>query len=324
MTDQSKVTVFDYSPDGRYPKEKARTGTKFSSELFADAAVRHLEQRDRAKPFVCSVAFTSPHDPRTAPARFAAMYPPERMKLPANCLPQHPFDNGDMKVRDELLAGFPRTEAEIRRHLADYYAMVSEVDFQIGRILDALERTGEAANTYIVFAGDNGLAVGQHGLMGKQNLYEHSVRVPLILCGPGIPRGGRNASLVHLMDIGPTVCELAGEKLASATDGRSLADAARKGARVARESEMLAYLGVQRGLRTEDWKLIEYNVGGVRTTQLFDLRKDPLEMHNLAGEPAQAGRVREMRARLAAQLKAAGDKEEWLAPGRSPAAGMNA
>jgi arylsulfatase A-like enzyme len=311
MSDQLKMPVQDYSPDGRYPKERARTGEKFSSELFSDAAIRFLDTRDKSKPFLLSVAYTSPHDPRMAPARFAAMFPPERVALPKNFLPQHPFDNGEMKVRDELLAPFPRTPEEIRRHIAGYYAMIAEVDYNIGRVLDALEKSGEADNTYVLFAGDNGLAVGQHGLLGKQNLYDHSIRVPLVISGPGIPGGRRNASLCHLMDIAPTICELAGVPLPTATAGRSLATAARTGRIIDRAETIAAYRDCQRALRTRDWKLILYHVNGVRTAQLFDLRNDPLEMRDLASDPRHAKLLASLRDTLAERLKEAGDAAAW-------------
>ncbi len=188
MDDQNKTKLHDYSPSGHYPKETVRYAGKFSSEVFADAAVDFLKSRkDNAQPWMLYTAFTSPHDPRTAPSPYREWYDPARIRLPRNFLPQHPFDNGDLRVRDEMLAAHPRTEAEVRRRIADYYAMVSEVDAQIGRILEQLEASGQSANTYVIFAGDNGLAVGQHGLMGKQNLYDHSWRVPLIVRGPRLP-----------------------------------------------------------------------------------------------------------------------------------------
>ncbi len=313
MSDQLKVLVHDYDPSGEYAKEHARTGEKFSSELFADAAIGFLREHDKSRPFVLDVAFTSPHDPRMAPKPFSEMYSPGQVSLPRNFLPQHPFDNGELKVRDELLAPFPRTEAEIRRHIAAYYAMVSEVDAQIGRVLDALEQSREAGSTYVIFAGDNGLAVGQHGLLGKQNLYDHSLRVPLVITGPGIRKGEHNASLCHLMDIAPTVCDLAGYPLASVTDGLSLAQAAKSGKMLERDAVISAYRDAQRALRTREWKLIVYSVGGVETAQLFNLKDDPLEMRNLAAAPEHAGRVREMRRDLAQRLQKAGDTAAWVA-----------
>jgi arylsulfatase A-like enzyme len=312
MSDQLRVPVFDYSPDGTYPKEKMRVREKFSSEMFADATVQFLRGHDQSKPFLCFTSFTSPHDPRMAPQRFADRFPEARVKIPKNFLPQHPFDNGEMKVRDELLAPFPRTEAEIRKHIAGYYAMVAEVDDNIGRILDTLEQSGAAANTYIIFAGDNGLAVGQHGLLGKQNLYDHSIRVPLIISGPDIPQGRRNGSLCQLMDLAPTVSEMAGVPLPTMTQGQSLLGAAKSGGVVNRDATISAYRNVQRAIRTRDWKLIEYQVNGTRTTQLFHLSRDPWEMRDLSGEAAQAARIRELRARMVRLLREAGDGADWL------------
>ncbi|HBY59436.1 MAG TPA: sulfatase [Solibacterales bacterium] len=313
MSDQVKTLVRDYDPSGKYPAEAGRITNRFSSEVFSDAAIRFLKGRNQEKPFLAYVAYTSPHDPRMAPQRFADLFPPDKIELPPNFLPQHPFDNGELKVRDEMLAAFPRTPAEIRRHIAGYLAMVAEVDHQIGRVLDALEASGEAGNTYVIFAGDNGLAVGQHGLMGKQNLYEHSIRVPLVVRGPGLPRGQRAATLCHLMDVAPTVAGLAGAELAGAIDGRSLQPVLAEPGRKVRESVVAAYRGFQRAIRTEEYKLIRYRVGGAGTDQLFDVVRDPFETRNLANDRKHAALVATLRRSLHRQLAEAGDPEadQW-------------
>lgn len=294
MSDQNRVVVSDFDPSGRYPASARRAATEYSSQMFTDAVVRFLESRDRAsKPFLAYVAYTSPHDPRTAPAKFAAMYKAGRMALPRSFRPEHGFDNGELKIRDEMLAGFPRTAEEIRRHTADYYAMVSEVDSQIGRVLDTLERTGQARNTVVVFAGDNGLAVGRHGLMGKQNCYDHSVRVPLVVSGPGIPSGQRNRNLVYLLDVFPTLCRLAGVPVPSTVEGRDLFWGPQ------RDSIFYGYRHLMRGVRTaDDWKLIRYMVGGTERVQLFHLRDDPDELRDLSTQnPGQVARLRQLLAR---------------------------
>jgi arylsulfatase A-like enzyme len=302
MDDHAKVKVNDYDPSGGYPKDKIRTSPKFSSETFADTALEFLRARDKARPYLLYVAFTSPHDPRMAPSRFEAMYPPEKVRIPRNFAPQHSFDNGEMKVRDEMLASFPRTEPEIRKHIAGYYAMISEVDEQIGRILDAVDE-----NTYVIFAADNGLAVGQHGLLGKQNLYDHSWRMPLVISGPGVPKNRRAGTLCHLMDLCPTIAEFVGVKMPADIDARSLIPALHRDSAIIRDSVVAPYREVQRAVRTDRWKLILYNVEGRKTTQLFDLNADPLEMNNLAGQAEHAGRVADLKAILRRQLKEAGD-----------------
>jgi arylsulfatase A-like enzyme len=297
MTDQNVIKVRDLSPNE--PLGPERTVRQPSSELFADAAVRFLTERPPATPFVLYVAFTSPHDPRTPPAEFLTRYRADRLPLPANFLPQHPFDNGELEVRDEKLLPRPRDPAAVRREIAAYYGMISHVDAQIGRILDALEATGQASNTYIVWAGDNGLALGSHGLLGKQNLYEHSTRVPLIVAGPGIPKNRRTDALVYLFDLAPTLCELGGVPPPPGSEGRSLVPVLQGRDRSGRETVFTAYRDLQRAVRDRRWKLIEYPKAG--RTQLFDLRRDPLERTDLSTNPRHA----QQRGRLETELRAA-------------------
>jgi arylsulfatase A-like enzyme len=171
--------------------------------------------------------------------------------------------------------------------------MITHLDAQVGRVLDALRETGRQDDTIVVFAGDNGLAVGQHGLLGKQNVYEHSIRCPLVMAGAGVPAGRLSQGMCYLQDIFPTLCDLTGVRAPSTVEGRSLVPALR-GKAGGRDSIFAAYRNLMRTVRTERWKLNVYNVNGKRTLQLFDLRSDPWEMKNLAEDPAQSGRVQEM------------------------------
>ena len=303
MADHLHTPVFHYDPSGKYDARKMREATKFSSEAFTDSAVGFLKrQKNAAKPFLLYLAYTAPHDPRMAPARFKNFYPASAMQVPENFLPRHPFDNGELKVRDELLAPFPRTRENVQDQLSDYYAMITEVDEQIGRVIDALAASGHDDDTVVVFAGDNGLAVGQHGLMGKQNLYDHSVRVPLVISGPGLARNQRRDDLCYISDMAPTLLELAGLPVPNTMETQSLVGRAPK-----RDSLFLAYRNVQRGIRTERYKLIQYNANGVKNTQLFDLRSDPLERVNLAADTAT---VRELNGKLKAWMRKIDDPAE--------------
>ena len=313
MADHWNVPVFDYDPEGRYdatwpqcvdPRcsnelmlrkgDHLRAG-RHSSELFADAAVEWLQRYDSDDPFFIYVSFLAPHDPRTMPREYLDLYDPEDIPLPGNFLGGHPFDNGDLKGRDEMLEDFPRGPAEVRRHLAEYYAMITHVDAQMGRVMDALQACGRAEDTIVVFAGDNGLALGQHGLFGKQNLYEHSVRVPLVFAGPGVPRGVRRNACAYLLDIFPTLCELTGIDTPGSVQGSSLVPALEGPGVGPRNSLFGAYRQWQRMVKDERYKLIEYVVNGQRTTQLFDLAEDPEECHNLAGDGSHADRLHELR-----------------------------
>ena len=295
MSNHLKVPVNDFDPTGAYPKEKRYVGRKFSSELFTDVTVDFLRQYDDNAPFLAYVPYTAPHDPRMPPEDYAKMYDPRKIPVPKNFMPEHPFDNGEMKIRDEKLAPWPRTPEIVQRHIADYYGMITHLDAQIGRILAALKETGHADNTIIVFAGDNGLAVGQHGLMGKQNLYDHSIRVPLIIAGPGIPKGRRTDALYYLLDLFPTLCDLIGLPIPESVEGHSLTPIIMGQKQKARDNLFFAYKGIQRAIRDEEYKLIEYTVEGASTTQLFHLKNDPWEINNLSADPDYASRLARLR-----------------------------
>jgi len=147
----------------------------------------------------------------------------------------------------------------------------------------SLEAKGMMDNTIIVFAADNGLAVGQHGLMGKQNCYEHSIRVPLIFAGPGLPEDVSTEALVYLFDIFPTLCNLAGIETPASVEGSSLDEILQDQDATVRPFTYHAYTEYQRAVRTGKYKLIEYVIDGKHTvTQLFDLESDPAELDNLA------------------------------------------
>ena len=292
------------------PASEAFQTKLYSKEGFderADQPEQHANQiidwvRGSGKsPFFIYMAPPVPHDPRFAPKKFAGMYDPARITLPRNCLPEHPFDNGDLKVRDEMLAAFPRTRDEMRKHLADYYACITCLDHHIGRILAILP-----ANTIVLFTSDLGLAVGggRHGLMGKQNLYEH-FKSPCIAAGPGIRRG-RSDALVHMHDLYPTLCDLAGVPIPSSVEGLSLAPVIRGQKRQVREHAFAVYKDVQRMVRHGDWKLIWYPK--VARFQLFNVVRDPWELDDRSGDPAQASRLGDMKRRLAEQQNQHDDK----------------
>jgi len=320
MSDQYKVPVRDFDPTGKYPKEGSRKAGsqkiyyvegKHSSELFSDAAIKFLHDYKDNKPFFVYIAYTSPHDPRHMPKEYLDMYDPQRIILPKNFLPEHPFDNGDMETRDEKLAPWPRTPQEIRKHIAAYYAMITHVDAQIGRVLAELTQTGQAENTIIIFSADNGLAVGQHGLMGKQNIYEHSVHVPLVICGPSSPSGQKCDAFCYLLDIYPTLCELIGISIPSSVDGHSLVPIIRGQKQKMRETLFFAYKDVQRGVRDERYKLMEYFVKDKRTTQLFDLQSDPWEIDNRASNPNYVQNLQRLRKELLRWKEQLGDRSNF-------------
>lgn len=252
-----------------------------SSERWADAAIADMETAQQSdRPFFVYVAFNAPHDPRQAPRAYLEKYPPDALAVPPNFRERHPFDLGEFQGRDEILAPYPRTPAVVRTHLQEYYAIISHLDAQIGRILDALERSGQGRNTIVVFAADNGLAIGQHGLFGKQSLYEHSIRVPLIVAGPGVPAGQRNDALVYVPSLFATTCEMAGVSAPDTVQFPSLVPLLTGRKARLHDDLYAAYVDRQRMVRTERWKLILTPRAGM--VQLFDVQDDPWELHDRA------------------------------------------
>jgi len=287
-----------------------------SSQKTADRIIEFLKGRKNDKPFFAYVAPPVPHDPRVCPKEFMDMYDPAKLPLPPSYMPVHPFDNGEMTVRDECLAPWPRTEQIIKRHLADDYACITCLDHHIGRIVAVLKELGQLDSTIIVFAGDNGLSLGDHGLMGKQNLYEFGgMHVPFVMAGPGIPKG-RSDAFAYLYDVYPTVCELTGTPIPPEVESKSLVPVMTgKGAKV-RDCCFTAYRNCQRAVRDERWKIIRYPL--VDKTQLFDLQNDPREMNDLAAIPAHAAKVKEMTALLEHQQSLYDDHVPLRVPNPMP------
>lgn len=284
--------------------------------VFADEAIRFIQEH-KSGPFFCYVPFDAPHDPHIVPDDFPIRYDAASMPLPPNYLPQHPWDNGETVNRDERLLPWPRTPATVREMLAEYYRYVSYLDAQIGRILDALEASPHGKNTIIVFAADSGVARGSHGLVGKQNVYEDSMRVPLIICGPGIPAAKRTNAMCYLFDVLPTLGKLCGVPGPKTSEGIEFTATVSDPSKPVRPQLMFAYRNVQRAVRDERWKLIRYPL--VNKTQLFDLANDPQEVTNLADKPEHAARVAALTALLKTEQKQFGDAAPLTVPSPKPA-----
>ena len=287
-------------------------GGKHWSEVTAEDAIGFLSRSKASqKPFFMYVAFNAPHDPRQSPREYLERYPIERIALPRTFLPEYAHRDGigcGKGLRDESLAPFPRTEHAIRVHRREYYALITHLDTQIGRVLDALEASGKAANTWIFFTADHGLAVGNHGLMGKQNMYDHSVRVPFIVAGPGVPQNEQSDRAIYLQDVMPTTLGLAGvekPKHVFFHDLRPLLKDAQ--APSPYPAVYGGYLQLQRSVTQDGWKLIHYPKIGVK--RLFDLRKDPWEMRDLSEDTALAPQLDRLEQQLKQLQKDLGEPE---------------
>lgn len=296
-----------------------------STEIFAGEASKFFNEYNDEKPFFMYLAFHAPHDPRQAPEKYRNMYPVEDIQLPPSYMSEHPFDNGHIQLRDEELAPWPRTPEVAKQHLADYYSIITHLDEYIGKVIAALKATGQYENTIIIFAGDSGLAVGNHGLMGKQNLYdEDGIHVPFIISGELVKdKGRREGALCYIHDIMPTVCDLAGVKTPKSVNGKSLRPIIDGEIESVRDYTYHAYRQHQRAYRKGDYKLIEYVrapdwhnrygefEAGSRVTQLFNIKKDPWETHNIAYFKENTELLEMMRKEMREKAKEYGDTKAY-------------
>jgi arylsulfatase A-like enzyme len=328
MANPLKAPTSDMLPTGKLTA--AKVSPKHLCEEATDETLAFLKSQDGKQPFFSYLAFDGPHDPHIVPEGFPIDYAPASIPLPPNFLPQHPFDNGEMVIRDEQLLPWPRKQTDIQTMLAEYYRYISFLDAQVGRVLDAVDASPYAANTIIVYAADSGVARGSHGLIGKQNLYEHSMRVPLIVAGPGIAADRRTEAMCYLFDVLPTLGKLCGVAEPKGSNGREFAEVLKDPAQPGRPFLMFGYKTIQKALNDGRWKLIRYP--HVDRTQLFDLQTDPYETKDLSALPEHAERIKAMLAKLAAEMKADGDNDpltaakvlpaDWKAPTKLPKPGQ--
>ena len=275
-------------------------GGRHWSAVTADDAIEFLGvAKNEERPAFFYVAFNAPHDPRQSPQEFLDRYPLERIAIPQPFLPEYPYAEeigAGQRLRDERLAPFPRTEQAVAVHRREYYAIMTHLDAQIGRILQALDASGKADNTWIFFTADHGLSVGHHGLVGKQNQYDHSIRVPFVVVGPGVPKGVTDTAPIYLQDVMPTTLELAGArkpehvffKSLLSRLGQTKPDASSK----PYASIYGSYLELQRSITHDGWKLIIYP--DAKVLRLYHVQDDPHEMVDLAGQPEYADQMIEL------------------------------
>lgn len=339
--------LFQVSKTASKRGDTAETGSQWHGDQVINYLNARNEQTER-KPFLIYFGFSHPHDPRNATPELAAKYGavnkgdlsspnPKAPPLPVNYLPAHPFHHGHPGLRDEeKVQGVMkrRDEAAIRNELGREYACIENIDRQVGRVLDKLEAMGELDNTYIFFTSDHGIAVGRHGLVGKQNLYEHTWRVPFIAKGPGIEPGSSASGYVYLLDVLPTLCDFAGIDVPDVVEGQSMRPVLEGKQEQIRDVLYGVYCGGtkpgMRSVKTDGWKLIQYDVldGSVRETQMFNLKENPFEFldehrssdvvgllkhqpkagqRNLAGDPKYSSKQQELEALLKSEMKRLGD-----------------
>ncbi len=351
LTDQFRMPFSDWQADGNYKLEncyllqyddhgkvfrrpltkadkRGPIGTEKTgphvSKVLADEAAVFIQEYNKHEPLFMYLAFPTPHDPRQAPQKYKDMYPVDDIQLPPSYMAQHPFDNGHMVLRDEELAPWPRTPDIAKKELADYYSIITHLDDQIGRVIEALKKNEMYDNTLIILAGDSGLAVGNHGLLGKQNIYdEDGIHVPFIISGGRTPAKEKEIdALCYIHDIFPTICDLVEISAPASVSGVSLKPVIDGCAEQVRDYTYHAYRQFQRAYRKGDYKLIEYvrakdfdkKTGefeaGSRVTQLFNIKKDPWETQDLSFFPEYKERLAEMRKEMRERAVELKDRRE--------------
>ena len=334
----------------RHEATKRGPTDETGSPWHGERVLEYLAARAAAKdtdPFLIEFGFSHPHDERDGRPELLAKYgatnhtdkahPPalnaKMPPLPPNYLPKHPFPHGHPNLRDEVdVSGVweRRDEATIRNEIGRQFACSENIDIQIGRVLKKLEELGELDNTYIFYTSDHGMAIGRHGLQGKQNLYQHTWRVPFIARGPGIKPGSRAEGNIYLLDILATFCDLTGVPAPESNEGITFKPVLEGKQQAIREVMYGAYCGGtkpgMRCVKQGDWKLIQYDVldGMVREKQLFHLAQNPHEwlrehskpevtrltglaftpdLVNLAGNPKYAEKQSEMESLLLSEMQ---------------------
>jgi choline-sulfatase len=264
-------------------------------ELVVERSVKFLEDH-RAENFFLWVGLEKPHPDWYAPQRFHHMYDPARMRLPAT-LEKKP--EGFPAVSWKKLAEVDNyTEEEVRNCIAAYYANVSFTDFSVGRVLDAIERLSLDDNTVVIYTADHGELLFAHGMTQKHCFFEPAVAVPLILAGPGLPRGEAREHIVSLLDLFPTLAPMCGVQTPEIVEGEDLTDVLAGTAQVegrAAFSEFYSFGYAERMIRTTEWKYIHSETW---SPQLYDVKNDPGEVENLAADPTRSEVCRDLEARV--------------------------
>jgi uncharacterized sulfatase len=274
-------------------KDEEHTDGKVALE-----GIKLLEQH-KDKPFFLAVGFYKPHTPYVAPKKYFDLYPMEKIEMP-----REPADHLKNVPPPALASTSPRpyfgvTTEQARECKQAYYAAISFVDAQIGKLLDAMDRLKLWDDTVVVFWSDHGYHLGEHGLWMKQSLFEESARVPLVIVAPGAKGNGKAcARTVEFVDLYPTLADLAGLTPPKNLEGASLKPLLDDPSRA---WDRPAFTQVQRGnfpgysVRTERWRYTEWD-GGKKGSQLYDHDADPHEFTNLIDDPKHAQVVAQMKA----------------------------
>ena len=312
--------LFSNAPGGaaRLPRGAATEAADVADSAYpdgvlADEAIRRLRAaRDKPEePWLIAVGFLKPHLPFCAPKKYWDLYDPAAFEVPSDQTPPAgapkfaPTNWGELRQYSDIPANGPLTGAQARRLIHGYYAAISYMDAQCGRVLNALDELGLAENTIIVFWGDHGWHLGDHGQWCKHTNYEQATRIPLIVAAPGVKGSQSRKALVESVDLYPTLCELAQLPAPVQGEGKSFARALRDPEAATKDAIIHVYPRgelIGRAIRTERHRLVEWKKPGAppesAVLELYDYERDPAETKNLVEtEPEVVARLRAILAR---------------------------
>jgi iduronate 2-sulfatase len=309
--------TLENNPDGKKPAVGGNTFVVVEADgddlVHSDgktaAKAVELIGRLAGKPFFLAVGFVRPHVPFVAPKTY---FPPF---LPYDKLPLPPKIDGDwddipkLGINYKTSVNMKMDERRQKKAVGGYYAAVAFMDAQVGKVLDALDRSGQADNTIVIFTSDHGYHLGEHDFWAKVSLHEESAKVPLIIRVPG-KKPAVCHSLVELLDLYPTVARLCGLEVPSRLQGKDISSAFDNPSHTVRDAAFSVAPSHKGFLLREDrWAYIQYTEDGSGGAELFDMANDPQQYVNLAENPEFKSVVGMFRAKLAAKLKSAREND---------------
>lgn len=281
--------------------------------MAAEAAIEFL-RRNKDKPFFLGCGFVRPHVPLVAPSKYFDLYDRDAMTAPT--FPEGDLDDVPKVIREYKANSRYGVTPELHKGLLEaYYASISYMDAQVGRVLDALDELGLSENTIVIFSSDHGYLLGHHNKFQKQHLFEESTRVPFLFRVPWMKEthGQSTSHLTELVDVYPTVAELAGLTPPDDLQGESLLPLLEDPSSDSWQRDLVFTISRNGGesIRTHEWRFNHWGFGA-KGKELYDRKNDPGEFTNLAGKPEYAEIQSELEARLKAKRDEAGyDPERY-------------
>ena len=303
--------TLEKNPDGKKPVMGGNTFVIVAADgddmVHSDgktaAKACELIEKHAKEPFFIAVGFVRPHVPFVAPKKYFDLYPWEQMTLPekvAGDWDDIPKPGINYKTSVNMQMDLTRQ----KKAVSGYYAAVSFMDAQVGKVLDALEKSGQADNTTVIFTSDHGYHLGEHDFWAKVSLHDESARVPLIVSVPG-KKPGMSDSLVELLDLYPTTAKLCGLDVPARLQGRDISPILDDPLAKVHDT-VFSVAGSSRGLMLRDdrWVFIQYGEDAKGGIELYDMQNDPRQLTNLANSPEHVSRVEEWKAKVTAKLTA--------------------